>query len=192
MLIFYFLSVNNWTCSTFQLHDDGFSPMGKSSSFVGLQGGVNFWKQISKYFYQVALCSLSYGHTPSVNNARKRPECVQSLRKVLCWMRERLNISMDRDKKAVHSLFWMLNCWPLAIPILSLMTSSWPGCWLWGISYVSKLLVMSVDTILVLPFLVLWHEVLKKQDGENKRFAQHICPRSLLSTTAAFNEVVTV
>lgn len=72
------------------------------------------------------------------------------------------------------------------------MTSNWPACWLWGISYVSKRLVLSVDTILVLPFSVLWHEVLKKQDGENKRFAQHICPRALLSTTTAFNEVVTV
>lgn len=99
--------------------------------------------QIFSVFSQVGLTpfSVSYGHIPELTTRRGDQKACRSWgRSFLGWLRRRLIISMDRDKKAICSSFRVSNCWPLTITILSLMTPSWPCRLLGGMRRISKLL----------------------------------------------------
>lgn len=101
--------------------------------------------QIFCVFCVLALCSLSYGHTPPLNHTRKRPEGVQGLRQALSWLTE---IHYQRGRRQESCSFF--------IPSVKLLTSNHSNTlsddiklallFVGGMSHVSKLLVLLVDT----------------------------------------------
>lgn len=146
----------------------------------GPKGGSTLEKRFPNIFSvewsQVALCSLSY--MPSVNYAQKRLEGGQGLRQVLSWLTE---ICYQQGWRQESCLF--------LIPSVKLLTSDhYHGlpddiklvcCLLVGrMNHVSKLLVMSVDSVLVLPFSVLWQWFLRSRMGRTRDLPSTFTPDS--------------
>lgn len=148
------------------------------------KGGKSLEKRFANIFSvkwsQVALCILSYGRAPSVNYAQKRPEGVQGWRQVPSWQRDLLSAWMETRKLFVpHSKCQTTDLW------LSPYSPWWHQAGLLfvgGINHVSKLLVMSVNTVLALSFSVLWQWFLKSRRGE-----QEICPAYLSQILRIYN-----
>lgn len=105
---------------------------------------------------------------------------------------KRFFISMDGDKKAVCSSFWVSNCWPLTITILSLKTSSWPCCFWreWGMSVNYE----PCQWILLWFFPSQFYGIGFQKPGWGGQVIRsvYICPRSFISAIITLSEVVTI